>query len=468
MMKKLFCLTMILLSILVVFNPGYAASRRPQEQQAASLTVRIDSATVAAGATTKLKITADIPNGMNLAGIKLDIVYNPAVITPILCTLGPDFTGACNLAFASNTIRLNIITGTAKTGTGVILGELSISAIGTSGSSDLILTVQKALDDKVNPISGVVPVNGKISISGTPVTGTPTITPTTVTPTITPTTGTPSVTPTTGTPTITPTTAPTMYSISGKVVDNMSIPVSGITISGGGAGTTTTNASGDYTLSVPAGTYTLTPSTSLIGVAFKPSVLVVTVPPSAVNQNFTMGPITGCTDIIKNGNFESNTDWYLPITKFPAGMKSPTINDVELMEAATAAYSSDEVHSGSRSLRTGIINPAMNIYSYSSGWQQVTIPASISKAELNFWAFPSSMNGIDGIDVQLNLILNTNKQEISRPVNMRSDERIWKQFAVDLLPLAGQTVWIYFGTYNNGWGANMSMYIDDVTLEVCP
>ncbi|MEI7987873.1 MAG: carboxypeptidase-like regulatory domain-containing protein [Chloroflexota bacterium] len=252
-------------------------------------------------------------------------------------------------------------------------------------------------------------------------------------------------------------------SISGKVTDNSGAPISDITITDNVGHTTKTNASGDYSLSgLSAGTYTLTPSTSLLGVKFDPATLSVTVPPSATGKNFKLVPLTGCNNIIKNGDFESDTDWYLPATKYTAGY------DPNIVMLSTAAYSTDEFHAGKRSLRTGIVDPKYNIYSYSSGWQQVSIPSSLTTAKLRFWAFPRSVNGVDASDSQLMLILNSNKQEIYRPLQMRSNERIWKQFEIDLKPLAGQTVWVYFGTYNNGLSATMAMYVDDVSLEVCP
>ena len=38
----------------------------------------------------------------------------------------------------------------------------------------------------------------------------------------------------------------------------------------------------------------------------------------------------------------------------------------------------------------------------------------------------------------------------------------------DMSGYLGQTVTLYIGTYNNGDDDTAAMYIDDVTLEVCP
>jgi hypothetical protein len=182
-------------------------------------------------------------------------------------------------------------------------------------------------------------------------------------------------------------------------------------------------------------------------------------PTPTVTPTFT--PTLVCSEAIINGNFEKDEGWYLPITKYSAGY------DSSLVKAAAADYSADEFHSGARSMRTGIVDASKNVYSYSSAWQQVTIPSGIKSANLTFWLFPQTINGIDGFDVQLMIILNNNKLEVERPVNMRSNERIWKSFQFDMKKYAGQTVWIYFGTYNNGWTGTMAMYVDDVSLMIC-
>ena len=58
----------------------------------------------------------------------------------------------------------------------------------------------------------------------------------------------------------------------------------------------------------------------------------------------------------------------------------------------TAGYSTQIVHSGLRSLRTGIYGTP-DIYSYSSGYQEVLIPAGASGATLSFWWYPISAEG---------------------------------------------------------------------------
>ena len=255
---------------------------------------------------------------------------------------------------------------------------------------------------------------------------------------------------------------PGTNTISGKVTDSSSAAVANITITATGGYSAITSSSGEYTIqNVPNGSITITPSTPLLGVTFSPTTRNVTLPPSASAQNFQLVPLTNCPDLIKNGSFETDGDWYLPITVFPGGYSN------DLIKAAAAAFSTEQVNSGSRSLRVGITDSTKNVYSYSSGWQQVTLPSTLSSANLKFYIYPLSMNGVDGFDVQLMIILNNNKIEVQRPVHIQKDERKWVEYNFDMKKYATQTVWVYFGVVNNGIAANMAMYVDDVSLLAC-
>jgi formylglycine-generating enzyme required for sulfatase activity len=97
------------------------------------------------------------------------------------------------------------------------------------------------------------------------------------------------------------------------VVDGISSPVAGVTISatlGSSAYFTSTNASGNYTLSgFSAGTYTITASQT--GYFFTPINLHVTVPPDAMAQNFTRHntpPPSGDMVTIITGTFQMGCD----------------------------------------------------------------------------------------------------------------------------------------------------------------
>ena len=163
--------------------------------------------------------------------------------------------------------------------------------------------------------------------------------------------------------------------ISGRVLNPQNVPVSGVTIQTDHGQTVVTDENGEYSLyRLSEGNYTLTPSMG--GIVFSPSSSSVVVPPDLVSLNFTADVV--CSNSLLNGGFESNSDWYFPVTEY------------------TAAYSTAEAHSGSRSARTGITNPADNRYSYSSTRQCVSIPSGITSASLTFWvkSFSGGANGL--------------------------------------------------------------------------
>jgi hypothetical protein len=169
---------------------------------------------------------------------------------------------------------------------------------------------------------------------------------------------------------------------------------------------------------------------------------------------------------VENNGFETVAAWRLPVTEF------------------SADYSQAQAHSGLWSMRTGITNPADNVFSFSTALQTVSIPADATAANLRFFLFPQTSEnpalaipaslreattadaGAVG-DAQWMLILDTLGNELARPVSMRSNAQAWSEYTVDLLPYAGRTIQIYFGTFNNGWDGITAMFVDDVTLELC-
>jgi hypothetical protein len=181
----------------------------------------------------------------------------------------------------------------------------------------------------------------------------------------------------------------------------------------------------------------------------------------------TPTPPSGCTEKIINGSFENNKAWYIPITAFSAG------------------YSSARAYIGSRSMRSGIVYASHNRYSYSDFRQTLTIPSGISSASLNYKAYPasgeSSLSPVPEIptspkfgteamsgDVQYLLILNQYGYWIDTLMWRRGNERYWANFSYNLKKYAGDTISLQWGTYNNGYGGVTSMYVDDVSLQVCP
>jgi hypothetical protein len=173
-----------------------------------------------------------------------------------------------------------------------------------------------------------------------------------------------------------------------------------------------------------------------------------------------------CRDLLLNGGFEEQSGWVFPVTAFPAG------------------YNTSKVYDGLRSARSGITDPDRNIAAYSSLHQFVDIPAEATniRLRLRYWpqttepadqslpADPLGMAGRNALssgDAQMILILDETGQELDRLLLARQNETQWLAFESDLSHRAGQTIKLYFGTYNNGEYGVTSLYVDDVSLTAC-
>jgi hypothetical protein len=253
--------------------------------------------------------------------------------------------------------------------------------------------------------------------------------------------------------------------ITGKVLSQQNVPIQGVTITTNQGQSAVTDQNGNYSLvSLEEGTYTLTPSKE--NIAFSPGNSSVVVPPDVKMLNFTAQ--VSCSEAIINGGFENDSGWEFPVTEY------------------TASYTNSEWHSGYRSARTGIVVPGDNRYSYSSTRQKVTIPSGTTSAYLTFWIKPYSeqVKGLSmpampaigtqadqsplSTDVQYVLVLDTNFNVINTLVWQISDTRTWTQYQFNLSGYAGRTVYLHFGTYNDGLDGISSMFVDDVSLEICP
>ena len=259
------------------------------------------------------------------------------------------------------------------------------------------------------------------------------------------------------------------HAIAGRVLNPQNVPVSGVTIKTDHGQVALTDHDGNYSLNgLEVGNYTLIPSQG--GTIFSPAASSVIVPPDVVKLNFTAQ--VACSEAIINGSFEDNSGWDTPITEYTAG------------------YSTSEAHSGSRSMRTGIVNPADNIFSYSSARQKVSIPSGTASAYLTFWIKPfsgqvkslslpakpalgssfdeSTIEATMSGDVQYGLVLDSNYNIINTILWQLSDSRAWTKYQFNLTAYAGKTIWLHFGTYNDGADGISSMFVDDVSLDICP
>ncbi len=183
-------------------------------------------------------------------------------------------------------------------------------------------------------------------------------------------------------------------------------------------------------------------------------------------------PTPTCQNYIQNASFEYFSDWGIPITTYPA------------------SYSTALAHSGLQSMRTGIVNPSANKYSYSDTYQIIKIPSDATQATLTTYLYmlsdEVSTSGIlaqpmpevphDRVfgeaelagDVQYVLILNEYGYVIETLLWKLKDTQAWNYWQFDLLKYRGQTIRLQIGTYNDGGGSGVTaMYVDDVILDVC-
>jgi len=183
-----------------------------------------------------------------------------------------------------------------------------------------------------------------------------------------------------------------------------------------------------------------------------------------------------CGDLVLNGGFENSEAWSIPVTVYSAG------------------YSTAVVHNGSRSLRTGIVLGS-DVYSYSSAYQTVTIPAAASDVKLRLWWYPTTEEppltmaqaaeerpppdvssgvargdlpaGALASDIQYVLVLDAYGNILQNLMWTLANSNYWREAVLDMSAYSGRTVRFHIGTYNDGNGLRSAMYVDDVSLMVC-
>ncbi len=253
------------------------------------------------------------------------------------------------------------------------------------------------------------------------------------------------------------------YTVSGKVTDGKGNPLKGVTITSDSGLTVVTNSSGNYSMD---GLWTGPNALSAIGSyqLFSPAVQELNITKNIGGVNFTG---TTVTELIVNGGFENNDGWVIPATEYKAG------------------YSLTQAHSGSRSMRTGIVAAGDNRYSYSSTSQTIAIPSNATTARLYIWLYPQTTETMttlseefqtgdrpnfseatEGSDAQYVLILDQNGNVLETLIWMRSNNRYWTQHQFNLTKWAGRTIQIHIGTYNDGKGGVTALYADDVSVQV--
>jgi uncharacterized lipoprotein YddW (UPF0748 family) len=124
-------------------------------------------------------------------------------------------------------------------------------------------------------------------------------------------------------------------------------------------------------------------------------------------------------------------------------------------------------------MRLGITDLS-DIESYSSIYQEVTIPGDAVSATLSFWYYPICKDTPQPdwlYDWQGVAIFDPNWSQPPLAWAMPkicSDSQTWTHHTFDLTPYIGQTIILYFNVYNDGVGnLKTAMYLDDVSVQVC-
>jgi len=187
-----------------------------------------------------------------------------------------------------------------------------------------------------------------------------------------------------------------------------------------------------------------TPTATVPGTIATPATQPPTATPTAGAPTPT--PVTG--DLIKNGGFESDSDWVFVDT------------------VVDGRYSTAQAHSGSRSALVGIIDPTQDAFSFSSAAQKITIPANATAATLKAWVYPVSTD-IPSNDVQVTMILDSNFRVLKQLNTMLANDQTWQEQTFDVTAFKGQTIYVYFGAVNVAVNGKVTgMYVDDVSLVV--
>jgi hypothetical protein len=167
-----------------------------------------------------------------------------------------------------------------------------------------------------------------------------------------------------------------------------------------------------------------------------------------VNRSQGQPPPPVCQELLVNGGFEDSTAWVVGDTPRPA------------------RYTTEQAHSGARSVLLGLKPGESDLHSYSSVRQAITLPPDIDSATLSFWYYP--LSELDSGDRQECLLLDQHDQLLAILMRTNVNSAAWTERSYDLSAYAGQTIKVYFNAYNDGDGSGVTgFYLDDVSVQAC-
>jgi hypothetical protein len=156
-----------------------------------------------------------------------------------------------------------------------------------------------------------------------------------------------------------------------------------------------------------------------------------------------------CEELVLNPGFESGEGWVIGETLY------------------RARYSSEQVHSGTRAMLLGITDPQDDLFSFSSAWQDVSIPPEAASAVFSFWYYPISRDPSDRQIVEVQILADGVQNRLIGTGPASNSQR-WEYASFDLAEhYAGRNVRLYFTVLNRGTDGVTAMFLDDVSLRVC-
>ena len=119
--------------------------------------------------------------------------------------------------------------------------------------------------------------------------------------------------------------------------------------------------------------------------------------------------------------------------------------------------------SGVQGLLVGpaVDDPPISGERLSTAWQPVTLPEDVTTLSFQYWP-QTGPNA--GDDQQYAGLVGQDGEIITLFFTILENSETWQTITADLSPYAGQTLWVYFGTQNDGVGDSTRLIVDEVTL----
>jgi hypothetical protein len=173
------------------------------------------------------------------------------------------------------------------------------------------------------------------------------------------------------------------------------------------------------------------------------------------SQGRTVIPLKGVKTMDSTGNLVNGG--------FESGSFSPGWID-ESDGSPDARISTAEAHSGTYSALLGSTSPP-ETYLWSSIAQEVKVPTG---GKLSFWVYQGSNEGTLGYGTryayQAGYLLNSGGSILTTFYKTVNNTNGWVNYTINLSKYAGQTDYIYFGVYGDGYSQTYTyQYVDDVT-----